>query len=65
MEEKYSRIIHDWIQGSKQLVTMFTTKTLPRVLYGMIEERLLFRKDWKKDNAVTRNGHLFGEVLSP
>lgn len=34
-------------------------------LYGMTVESLLFRGDWKQDNAVTRRGHSFNEELSP
>lgn len=46
------------------MVSVFTTKTLTSVFYRMTEERLLFRKGWKKDNVVTGNGHSFGEELS-
>lgn len=62
IEEKYSRITCDCIQDNKRLFAVFTTKTLSRVLNGMTEERLLFRKDWKK--TVARDDHSFGEELS-
>lgn len=47
------------------MVTVFATMVLSQVLYGMTEESLLFREDWKEDNAVTRSGHSFNEELSP
>lgn len=46
------------------MVTVFATIALSQVLYGMTEESLLFREDWKEDNVVTRSGHSFNQELS-